>query len=397
MSSTHLVTVENVAKKFCRSLKRSMFYGISDITRELMGFSVTPEPLRHGEFWALEDVSFGLSPGECLGVIGHNGAGKSTLLKLLSGIYPPDKGQIHIRGRVGTLIEVGAGFHPLLSGRENIYINGSILGMKKAEIDRKFDEIVAFSGIEEFLDTPIKYYSNGMHVRLGFSIATHASPDILLVDEVLAVGDIGFQAKCLQRMSDLKQQGVAMIIVSHQLTLLQKISDLALAMTTDGVYGPIDVPEAIDIFRSRLISRNSLPGHIYERPDISIKQVEINVDNETNNSVSIDIHYRCTKQLAIHAGVAIHNLQGDQLIVCRSDNDKLPPFITELSDGGTLALVIPQLPLTPGVYLASIRLYDDKGIGHLANHEKAYTFAIEGGAPAESYFHVDHSWRQTKN
>ncbi len=198
MSGEVAVLVEHVSKKYCKSLKRSMFYSLSDISRNMLGFGSHPSRLRRDEFWALDDVSFEVKRGETLGLVGPNGAGKSTMLKMLNGIFWPDKGRITVRGRVGALIEVGAGFHPLLSGRENIYVNAAILGMGKKEVDRKFDSIVAFADIGDFLDAPVKHYSSGMFVRLGFAVAVHCDPDILLVDEVLAVGDTAFQSKCLR-------------------------------------------------------------------------------------------------------------------------------------------------------------------------------------------------------
>lgn len=173
--------------------------------------------------WALRDVSFEVDEGETLGLIGHNGAGKSTLLKILSRITKPTSGRAEIRGRVGSLLEVGTGFHAELSGRENIYLNGAILGMKRTEIDKKFDEIVAFSEIEEFLDTPVKHYSTGMYMRLAFSIAAHLDPEVLIVDEVLAVGDVGFQKKCLRKMRDVGESGRTVIFVSHDMQSITRL------------------------------------------------------------------------------------------------------------------------------------------------------------------------------
>jgi lipopolysaccharide transport system ATP-binding protein len=180
------------------------------------------------EFWAVNDVSFHVERGEALGIIGPNGAGKSTILKLLSGILRPNKGEITVKGRLSALIEVGAGFHQDLTGRENIYLNGAILGMTKREIDKKFDEIVEFSGVEEFIDTPVKRYSSGMYARLGFSVAAHVDPDILLVDEVLSVGDLEFQQKCINKMLSLKNNGVPIVFVSHNLQSIQMLCNKAI-------------------------------------------------------------------------------------------------------------------------------------------------------------------------
>ena len=168
-----VLKLESVSKRFCKSLKRSMLYGVQDIARDLFHVRQPNTLLRQDEFWALDNVSFKLRRGECLGIIGSNGAGKSTLLKMLSGIILPDKGAIEIYGRVGALIELGAGFHPMLTGRENIYINGSILGLSKKEIDKKFESIVDFAKLKEFIDTPVKFYSSGMYVRLGYAVAAH--------------------------------------------------------------------------------------------------------------------------------------------------------------------------------------------------------------------------------
>jgi lipopolysaccharide transport system ATP-binding protein len=225
-SDSFAVRVEGVSKKYCKSLKRSMLYGIKDIARNTFGLSSHSDKLRKNEFWALDDISFKVKKGETLGIIGPNGSGKTTLLKLLNGIFWPDKGKITVKGKVGALIEVGAGFHPLLTGRENIYINAAILGMTKEETDKKFDAIVEFADIGDFLDVPVKHYSSGMFVRLGFAIAVHCEPDILLVDEVLAVGDANFQRKSSGRMRKLiKNKNTSIILVSHNMQTVEAIAD----------------------------------------------------------------------------------------------------------------------------------------------------------------------------
>jgi lipopolysaccharide transport system ATP-binding protein len=211
------ICAERVSKKYCKSLRRSMLYGLEDLSRNMLGIRSRGETLRADEFWAVDDVSFEVKRGESVGLIGPNGSGKTTLLKMLNGIFWPDRGRIRVRGRVGALIAVGAGFHPLLTGRENVYVNGAILGMTKAEVDKRFDAIVDFAGIGDFLDTPVKHYSSGMFVRLGFAVAVHAEPGVLLVDEVLAVGDRGFQTKCFQKMGELRKQGTTFLVVSHNM------------------------------------------------------------------------------------------------------------------------------------------------------------------------------------
>ena len=224
-----VVSVKNVSKKFCKNLKRSMAYGIMDLSKNLVGIKQDSTKLRKDEFWALEDINFELGKGEALGLIGVNGSGKTTLLRLLAGIFPPDKGEIKVKGQVGALIAVGAGFHPHMTGRENIYLNGSLLGMSREEIDKKFENIVDFAEIGDFLDAPVSTYSSGMRVRLGFSVATAVNPDLLLIDEILAVGDVGFRAKCIQRIGILLEN-TAVIFVSHDMTHILRICDKTLLL-----------------------------------------------------------------------------------------------------------------------------------------------------------------------
>ena len=203
---------------------------------------VEAENARNPRFWALRDVSFDVQPGEIVGIIGRNGAGKSTLLKLLSRITVPSSGEIAINGRVGSLLEVGTGFHPELTGRENVYMNGTILGMRKSEIDGKFDEIVSFAEIEQFIDTPVKRYSSGMYVRLAFAVAAHLEPEILVVDEVLAVGDMSFQKKCLGKMSDVGLEGRTVLFVSHNMPAVMRLCKKGLLLDQGEVkaWGPIE-------------------------------------------------------------------------------------------------------------------------------------------------------------
>jgi len=202
------------------------------------------------EVWALKDVSFEVQQGQVLGIIGRNGAGKSTLLKVLSRITDPTEGMVQIRGRVGSLLEVGTGFHPELTGRENIYLNGAILGMKRAEIERKFDEIVSFSEVEQFIDTPVKRYSSGMYLRLAFAVAAHLEPEILVVDEVLAVGDAEFQRKCLGKMGDVAQQGRTVLFVSHNMSAILRLTQETIVLEKGKLVLRAPSPEAVDYYLS---------------------------------------------------------------------------------------------------------------------------------------------------
>ncbi len=229
MNDEVLVKAEGVSKKYCRSLKRSMWYGVQDVASEMLGRKGHHDDLRKNEFWAVNDVSFELKRGECLGLIGPNGAGKSTLLKMLNGLIKPDKGRITMRGRIGALIELGAGFNPILTARENIYVNGSVLGFSKKEMDQKFDAIVDFAEIEEFIDTPVQSFSSGMKVRLGFAVAAQMEPDVLLIDEVLAVGDASFRAKCIAALAGLAKK-MSIILVSHSMPMIGRMCDVAIVL-----------------------------------------------------------------------------------------------------------------------------------------------------------------------
>ncbi|MEA5620670.1 ABC transporter ATP-binding protein [Cronbergia sp. UHCC 0137] len=224
-----LVSVQGVSKRFCRSLKKSLWYGLQDIGSEILGRKYEHE-LRPDEFWAVNDVSFELRRGECLGLIGRNGAGKTTLLRMLNGLIKPDKGRIEMRGRVGALIALGAGFNPILTGKENIYVNASVLGLSKKEIDNKIDEIIDFAEIGDFIDSPVQTYSSGMQVRLGFAIATALNPDILILDEVLAVGDAAFRFKCYRKIDSLLTKS-AVIFVSHNMPDVQRICNYSMLLS----------------------------------------------------------------------------------------------------------------------------------------------------------------------
>jgi len=231
MAEASVVEVEHVSKKFCRRLRYSLWYGLTDLAAELTAHNGNGElKLRHAEFLAVDNVSFDVRPGECLGLIGHNGAGKSTLLKMLNGLIRPDKGRITMQGRVGALIELGAGFSPILTGRENIYINGAVLGFSKREIDAKFDEIVDFAELHDAIDAPVQTYSSGMYVRLGFAVAAQLNPDIFLIDEILAVGDVAFRMKCFQHLLDMKRNGKTIVVVSHNMIDINRVCDRVLVM-----------------------------------------------------------------------------------------------------------------------------------------------------------------------
>ncbi|MBP6940564.1 MAG: ABC transporter ATP-binding protein [Syntrophorhabdaceae bacterium] len=290
MNSDLAIQTEGVSKKFCKSLRRSMAYGMKDIGRNLMGLSSHSNVLRNDEFWALHDITFDVKRGETLGIVGPNGSGKTTLLKLLNGIFWPDKGKLSLRGRVGSLIEVGAGFHPLLSGKENIYVNAAILGMTGSEVNAKMDSIVEFAGIGDFLNVPVKYYSSGMFVRLGFSIAIHCEPDILLIDEILAVGDIAFQNKCLNKISGIVEEGGrSIVIVSHDMNAISLLCDRCLLLHK----GELVLNDRPDIVTEKFSSI-----FVNEKETAFSDLLRISFVNDKGEKV-IDLHCESTYELII--------------------------------------------------------------------------------------------------
>lgn len=262
MSET-LIKVEGVSKKFCRSLKKSLWYGVQDLSNEILGRRHGGHgELRSGEFWAVNDVSFELKRGECLGLIGRNGAGKTTLLRMLNGLIKPDRGRIDTRGRVGALIALGAGFNPVLTGRENIYVNAAVLGLSKREIDVRLEEMIEFAELGDFIDTPVQSYSSGMQVRLGFAIATTLNYDALLLDEVLAVGDAAFQVKCLNRIRGLKASGTSILFVSHSDRQVALITDRCLLLQPDRQAFLGETSTVMNLYRRRRLKAQIDRRHI---------------------------------------------------------------------------------------------------------------------------------------
>jgi lipopolysaccharide transport system ATP-binding protein len=282
----------------------------------------------------LKDVSFEVEPGEVVGIIGRNGAGKSTLLKILSRITKPTEGMVEIHGRVGSLLEVGTGFHPELTGRENIYLNGSILGMRKAEIDRKFDEIVAFAEVEEFIDTPVKRYSSGMYVRLAFAVAAHLEPEILVIDEVLAVGDAAFQKKCLGKMGDVAKEGRTVLFVSHNMQAVQSLCRRAILIEAGRVVATGGAKAVV----SRYLASISEMGSEMKWPEASapgnneirLTSLSVHTENSTggvyssSEDLSVEMEFIAhMRHSALCIGFDVVNSEG--VVVARSYQTDLPP------------------------------------------------------------------------
>jgi lipopolysaccharide transport system ATP-binding protein len=321
---------------------------------------------RQETFWALRDVSFEVARGEAVGIIGRNGAGKSTLLKLLSRITEPTTGQIRYRGRVASLLEVGTGFHPELTGRENIYLNAAILGMRRVDIRRRFDEIVAFSEVERFLDTPVKRYSSGMYVRLAFGVAAHLEPEILLVDEVLAVGDAAFQQKCLGKMGSVVSEGRTVLFVSHNMAAIASLCTRGVLLD-GGRVGLSGSPQTvIDAYLSKARGDAGvpLPERQDRRGDGRMRFTRVSVLNErlesvetvsSGQNISIGLDYDSrgpeTLQNAV-VQIKFSGSLGQPLFACLSGASRRTPLT--LAPGGRLVCKIPRLPVVPGIYTFTI-------------------------------------------
>ena len=380
MSDT-VIKVDGIAKKFCRTLKHTMLYGTTDLTKTFWGLNQKSELLRNNEFWAIEDVSFELKRGECLGVIGPNGSGKSTLLKMLNGIFMPDKGKIEIKGRVGALIEVGAGFHPMLTGRENVYINGSILGFTKKEIDKKFDEIIEFAEIAEFIDAPVKHYSSGMYVRLGFAVAAQMEPDVLLIDEALAVGDVGFRGKCINAFGNIMQKA-AVIFVSHSMPQVGRLSsDICVVNNGRVIFQGKDVPQGIEHYYSLFESQKCIVTgngratvHKIEFDSKGRKDVE-----RINYLDDLTIHLEITVDPAVINPVVIVsfiNREQQNVVQCSSLFNKVRFHNT--GRPLQIALEFPEVLLNPGTYSLSVHVLHESKVEILTACHTAKDLIISG-------------------
>ncbi len=310
------------------------------------------------EFWALKDINFTMEKGEVLGIIGANGAGKSTLLKILSQITPPTGGEIRLGGRVGSLLEVGTGFHPELTGRENIYLNGAILGMQRKEIERKFDQIVEFSGIDEFLDTPVKRYSSGMYVRLAFSVAAHLEPDILIVDEVLAVGDAEFQKKCLGKMEEVtRADGRTILFVSHNMAAVSSLCTRALVLNKGKAVFLGDVEEAIKLYNQdpSLRSHTSWEGKAGDENITLLKTWAKTLDQsgefQTTSDIEIGMEAEVHKPVNdLIMGFTLYSEFGYELAYVLYDDRQEPPAKAVLPGRLSKKFVIPANTLAEGSY-----------------------------------------------
>jgi lipopolysaccharide transport system ATP-binding protein len=408
-----LLKVEGLSKKFCMSLKRSMLYGTYDVARDMFGFPQKNIKLRTSEFWALQEINFELKRGETLGLIGQNGCGKTTLLRLLNGIFPPDKGKITIKGRIGALIAVGAGFHPHMTGRENIFLNGAILGMTKSEIKRKFDEIVDFAEIGEFIDAPVATYSSGMTVRLGFAIAIHCEPDILLVDEILAVGDVSFVGKCFNKIEYLQEIGTGIILVTHNTQTVLDFCQRGILLNHGAQILDATANEAIKKYEivlnqeklEKLEKKENCNKEITtEQSSIKsrcfIKGLENSSDNEVASDQPVTFCYEIISELELdNAFVTFHiySAQGIPLVHIRNDEDNLGPLKIQ-KGSNRINITIPALNLEGGSYPCSFVLFNRDDSKPIMDHVFVNPgLIIRGVKKNDNVLKVERKWEVFNN
>ena len=392
--SNSAVTVENVWKYFRLYQEKNQY---------LKSTLLRGRRARYDEFWALKDVDFEIPFGSTFGIIGSNGSGKSTLLKCLAGILSPDKGSVSCNGRMAALLELGAGFHPDLSGRENIYLNGAILGMTRSEIDRKLEEIIDFSGLDKFVDTPVKNYSSGMVVRLGFAIATNVDPEILIIDEVLAVGDESFQHRCQEKIETFRQEGRTIILVSHGLIQVAQLCS-TVAWLEKGVIQEIGPSyEVIGKYAGQ--SHDAAPkgeGEIGERwgsHEAEITRAEfVNADGvpirvlKTGEPISLQIDY--TAHMPIKEpvfGIRFTHLHGTT--VWGSNTKRMGFQPATLNNSGTITLNIPELPILAGTYDLTVALSDQHETYEYDHWERRVRFdVVQYNSFDEGLIQVQASW-----
>jgi lipopolysaccharide transport system ATP-binding protein len=361
--STMVIQAEGLGKRYRRGLQASpgtLRDTLTNLVRSPLAVLRRP---KHETFWALEDVSLQVQGGEVLGLIGRNGAGKTTLLKILSRIIRPTTGWAEIHGRVGSLLEVGTGFHPELTGRENTFLSGAILGMGKAEITRKFDEIVAFAELEKFIDTPVKHYSSGMYVRLAFAVAAHLEPEILLVDEVLAVGDINFQKKCLGKMGDVAHEGRTIVLVSHQMNQIRRLCHRVVWFDGGHIRMAGPAHEVVSAYESAMArgdddrAQSERAAHTkgrFLKWEIADQRKEEPHTLRKLGAVTVKFTLELRQPVRRgHHGIALYN--HDRQLIWGLATDGLDLVAGEHE----LCYTFPMLPLRPGPYAWVVSLYDE--------------------------------------
>ena len=399
MSSDVLVRVERVSKKFCRDLRRSLWYGLKDTASDLLARRPSHQ-LRTDEFWAVRNVSLELARGECLGLIGRNGAGKTTLLKMLNGLIKPDTGRIELAGRVGALIALGAGFNPLLTGRENIYVNGSVLGFTKSDVDRQFDDIVDFAELREFIDTPVQNYSSGMQVRLGFAVAVRLiRPDVLILDEVIAVGDESFRSKCYHVISEMLGR-CAVIFVSHSMPMINRISTRVMVLSNGEAIFSGQPAAGIETY-IRIDARDAVVHRSLGTGEAVIHRLSI--EDERGLGVTecqSSRPWRLSMDITVSAAfpeydVSVTFMSSAQELVAqchsRANRERLQ------HDGGLhrIELDFPAQLLNPGRYWLNVAVFDQSGTRHLCWEFGILQFTVVGGFIGTAPVQMVANWHTT--
>ncbi|MDJ0799832.1 MAG: polysaccharide ABC transporter ATP-binding protein [Calothrix sp. MO_167.B12] len=403
-----VLSVNGVSKKFCRDLKRSLMYGVQDIASELLGLREKSDKLRKKEFWALNNVSFQLKKGEALGLVGKNGSGKSTLLRIIAGLIKPDTGSVEVNGRVAPLIALGAGFNPILTGRENIYANMAILGLSKKEIDERFDEVVEFAEIGDAIDAPVQSYSSGMAARLGFASAIHTEPDILLIDEVLAVGDMSFRAKCYRQLSKLRGKKTSLILVSHDPNSILAVCESAVYISQGDVILAGETHEIMQKYEEDILLKdgNSQTGSLFlTEKDINesmgLDITHVYFKDENNNILETPISSSST-DLCIGLKASM-NLKEVDIVILIHDKARNGERILRLSSSSDINLFnfspgkheiklqMPVFCLRPGSYVAKIYLTLPSLF--MLDMVEAFHFKVDGFVSmSECSFYQPRSW-----
>lgn len=379
------------------------FRQVSKVYR-IAGSGSGPDAGRPRDFWAVKDVSFDVRRGETLGLIGHNGAGKSTILKLLSQITTPTGGEIELAGRVAALIEVGSGFHPELTGRENVYLSGALLGMKRREIQEKFDRIVDFSGVSEFIDTPVKWYSSGMYVRLGFAVAAHLEPDILLVDEVLAVGDAAFQVQCLERLNALRHSGTTMIFISHDLTSIEKLCDRVALMQRGQLIATGEPHDVVSEYQKMAATSQAAIVAEADQPaavrSARIDRITFHDEGGTETTsvstaapLTTRVHYDSDAAISEAVVEVFYYSQDGKILFCQQSTNSDPDPLTLAPGGGVLEFCFPQIGLQPGIYSVGATIRQRRGAETLDWFYGRTTLYVRPGRAVRGYFYAPHQWR----
>jgi ABC-2 type transport system ATP-binding protein len=383
VSTAPAITVNEVSKRFRLYYERN---------QSLKATVMRRRRARYDEFWALQDVSFDIPSGSTFGLIGENGSGKSTLLKCIARILRPDHGDITVKGRVSALLELGAGFHPELSGRENVYLNGAILGMTKRQVRDRFDDIVGFAGLEQFIDSPVKNYSSGMYLRLGFAVAINVDPDVLLIDEIFAVGDAEFQKRCNEKLSELQESGTTIVIVSHALESLRNLCDGAALLEHGKLIGVGKTSEIVDMYLDRVIPDRRLDGEHGSRGGSGEARVErlevLDARGEpasiirTGDHLIFRLHYETDEPIEQPVfGFGLTRLDGVHVTGTNTrEHDKIPEKI----DGrGYADLVVDRFLALPGTYDISVSLSNHTLTHSYDDRYRTFRIHVEHGEPNE--------------